>query len=188
MENKEKAFSIGKIIQIRIWDGFGFNQFSGSVFWIRIRIQEGKNYPQKAKKNPRNFMFSSAGCSLLKAEGWLPVLYGCLGIGKLQFLIQKLLIFFSSKFLFYFRSSNLKSGLDPDQMNTVRIRNTGKINVLDSYLPNTDPDPLLNTDPVRIRIQTGFGSRPDSDPVPIRIQTGFGSRPRFIMAKFVLKN
>jgi len=61
--------------------------------WIRIqiwiRIQEGKNDPQN-RKNSRNFMFWSAGCSLegLKAS---PVdrtyfMEGGLGINKLPFL------------------------------------------------------------------------------------------------------
>ncbi len=39
------------------------------VFGIRIRIQEGKNDPQKVEKI-RNFMFWSAGCFLLRAEGF----------------------------------------------------------------------------------------------------------------------
>ncbi len=34
-------------LRIRIPIGSGFNQVSGSGFEIRIRIQEGKNYPQK---------------------------------------------------------------------------------------------------------------------------------------------
>jgi hypothetical protein len=40
------------VFRIRIWIGSGFNQVSGSVsgFGIQIRIQEGKNYPQKNKK------------------------------------------------------------------------------------------------------------------------------------------
>jgi hypothetical protein len=67
--------------------GSGFNQVtgSGSVFGIRIKIQEGKNDPQK-KKKIRIFMFYSAGCSLLNAEGFfcnLDFLYGGLGKGKL---------------------------------------------------------------------------------------------------------
>ncbi len=60
---------------------------SGSAFKkrIRIRIQEGKNDPKNRKKY-RIFKFWSAGCSLLRAEGFscsLGVLYGALGIGKL---------------------------------------------------------------------------------------------------------
>ncbi len=61
-------------------DSFGASG-SGSVFEIRIRIQEGKSNPQKL----RNFMLLRAGCSLLRAEGFfcnLDVLYGGLGIGK----------------------------------------------------------------------------------------------------------
>jgi hypothetical protein len=54
-----------------------------------------KNREQKK----RNFIFSSAGCSLLRAAGFLcslDVLYGGLGIDKLQFLIKKLFNFFSA--------------------------------------------------------------------------------------------
>ncbi len=70
---------------IRIPIGSGFNQVSGSGSVFGIRIQEGKNDPQKKKKF-RNLMFWSVGCSLLRAEGffcYLEVLYGGLGIGKL---------------------------------------------------------------------------------------------------------
>jgi hypothetical protein len=78
--------------------GFG----SGSAWirinlscWIRIRIQiadpdpGGQKLPQKIEKRTE---FSS-GCSLLRAEGFscsLGVLYGGLGISKLQFLIKKI--------------------------------------------------------------------------------------------------
>jgi hypothetical protein len=51
---------------------------------FRIRIREGKNDLQKRKK-VRNFMFKSAGYSLLRVEGYscgLDVLYGGLGISK----------------------------------------------------------------------------------------------------------
>jgi hypothetical protein len=43
-------------------------------------------------------MFQSAGCSLLRAEGifCVDVLYEGLGIGKLQFLIQKKSKFYSA--------------------------------------------------------------------------------------------
>jgi hypothetical protein len=59
---------------------------SGSAFklWIRIRIQEGKNDPQKYKKS-RIFMFLSTGCSFLRDEGFscsLGVLNEGLRIGK----------------------------------------------------------------------------------------------------------
>ncbi len=72
--------------------------------WIRIRIQiadpdpdpGGQNDP-KIRKKDRIFIFWSAGCSLLRAEGFscsLGVLYGGLGIIKLQFLIKKIKIKF----------------------------------------------------------------------------------------------
>ncbi len=84
----------------------GFGSGSGSAWirinlscWIRIRIQiadpdpdpGGKN-DSKNRKKDRIFIFWSAGCSLLRAEGFscsLGVLYGGLGISKLQFLIKK---------------------------------------------------------------------------------------------------
>jgi len=59
--------------------------------WIRIRIQiadpdpGGQKWPTNRKKY-RIFMFWSARCSLLRAEGFscsLGVLYEGLGIGKL---------------------------------------------------------------------------------------------------------
>ena len=51
------------------------------------------------KEEEKNFMFSSAWCSLVRAEGFFcsfDVLYGRLGIGKLQFLVKKILNIFSS--------------------------------------------------------------------------------------------
>jgi hypothetical protein len=56
----------------------------------------------KNRKKLRNFMFLSARCSLLRAEGFscsLDVLYGGLGISKLQILIKKY-EFFSQLFNF----------------------------------------------------------------------------------------
>jgi hypothetical protein len=54
-------------VRIRIQIGSGFNQVSGSVSGTKpgIRIREDKNDPQKKLGN---FMFGSAGCSLLRAE------------------------------------------------------------------------------------------------------------------------
>jgi hypothetical protein len=49
----------------------------------------------KNRKKSRIFMILSTGCSLLRAEGFscsLGVLYGGLGISKLQFLIKKIVI------------------------------------------------------------------------------------------------
>jgi hypothetical protein len=59
----------------------------------------------KKRNKLRNLMFCSAGCSLLRAEGFfcsLDVLYGGLGIGKLQILIKKILHFFSAVIFFNF--------------------------------------------------------------------------------------
>ncbi len=51
----------------------------------------------KKRKKSRIFMFLGTGCSLLRAEAFscsLGVLYGGLGISKLQFLIKKIKIKF----------------------------------------------------------------------------------------------
>ncbi len=72
---------------------------------IRIRTQTadpdpdpgGKKLHQINRKKDRIFIFWSAGCLLLRAEGFsctLGVLYGGLGISKLQFLIKKMTIKF----------------------------------------------------------------------------------------------
>jgi hypothetical protein len=58
-------------------------------------------------------MFLNTGCSLLRAEGFscsLGVLYGGLGISKLQFLIKKIEIKFPAINFFNFCSSNPGSG------------------------------------------------------------------------------
>jgi hypothetical protein len=60
----------------------------------------------KNRKKWINFIFWSAGCSLLRAKGFscsLTILYGGLGISKLQFLIKKRrkdfsAVFFSTNF------------------------------------------------------------------------------------------
>jgi hypothetical protein len=60
----------------------------------------GSRRAQMAHKNEeksRIFMFLSTGCSLLRGEGFscsLGVLYGGLGISKLQFFIKKIEIKF----------------------------------------------------------------------------------------------
>ncbi len=81
------------------------------VLWIRIRIRirsgldpdsvvfpesiSGSRRAKMAQKNRKellNFIFWRAGCSPLRAKGFscsLDVLYGCLGIIKLKFLIKK---------------------------------------------------------------------------------------------------
>jgi hypothetical protein len=68
-------------------------------------------------------MVLSAGCSLLKAEGFfcnLYVLYGGLGIGKLYFLIKKLNLFSAVNF---FQFLFIKT-LNPDW---IRIGNQSKM-------------------------------------------------------------
>jgi hypothetical protein len=78
-------------------------------------------------------MFLSTGCSLLMADGLsysLGVLYGGLGINKLQFLIKKIEIKFPAVNFFNFRSSNPGSG------SGIRIRNPDP--QLEKML---DPDP-----------------------------------------------
>jgi hypothetical protein len=65
----------------------------------------GQKWPTKIEKNSTNFMFLSTGCSLLRAEGFscsLGVLYGGLGISKLQFLIKKIEIKFPAINFFQF--------------------------------------------------------------------------------------
>ncbi len=88
--------------------GSGFNQVGGSGY-RRAKLTH------KNRKKLRNFMFWSAGCSLLRAEGLLlyrslDVLNEGLGISKLQFLIKKISIFFSCEFVFVFCPKNPGSG------------------------------------------------------------------------------
>ncbi len=97
-----------------IVQGYGsgsvFNRASRSESVFGIRIQEGKNDPQKEKK----FMFCSVGWPLLWAAGFfcnLDTLYGGLGIGKLRFLIIKKIEFFSTVIFFKFL---VIKALDPD--------------------------------------------------------------------------
>jgi len=74
----------------------------------------------KNRKKSRIFMLLLTGCSLLRAEGFscsLGVLYGGLGISKLQFLIKKIKIKFLVVIFFNFRSSN------PGSETGIRIRN-----------------------------------------------------------------
>jgi hypothetical protein len=91
--------------------------------WIRIRIQIADPDPDphtncgsgsgsrrtkmtpKYRKKDRIFIFWSAGCSLLKAESFscsLGVLYGGLGVSKLQFFIKKIKIKFLVEIFFQF--------------------------------------------------------------------------------------
>jgi hypothetical protein len=69
--------------------------------------------PPITEKRWRNFLFCSAGCFLLRDEGFsfgLDVLYWDLEISKLQFLIKKQVLIFSSDEFFKF--SEIKP-LDP---------------------------------------------------------------------------
>ncbi len=66
--------------------------------WTRIRSTRAK-MTHKNRRKLWNFMFWSAWCSLLRAEGFfcsLDVLYGSLEIGELQFCSKKYLIVFSA--------------------------------------------------------------------------------------------
>ena len=72
-------------------------------------------------------MFLSTGCSLLRAEGFscsLGVLYGGLGISKLQFLIKKLEIKFPAINFFNFSHQTLDPDPDPGSGSAIR-RNAG---------------------------------------------------------------
>ncbi len=83
----------------------------------------------KTRKKYRIFMFLSTGCSLLRAEGFscsLGVLYGGLGISKLQFLIKKISIKFPA--IDFFKYLVLKPG--------IRIRN-----------PDPQLEKMLDLDP-----------------------------------------
>ncbi len=102
-----------------------------------ICIQSGQ-WPTKVEK----FMFWSVGWPLLWAAGFfcnLDILYGGLGIGKLQFLIKKNLIFFSAVIFFQFL---VIKALEPD-WTRIRIRIGLQPQPLD---PDPDPE-KLNTDP-----------------------------------------
>jgi hypothetical protein len=78
----------------------------------------------KNRKKYRIFMFLSAGCFLLRAEGFsccLGVLYEGLGINKLQFLIKRKM---KIKFIAVnFFSILGHQTLDPDPGSGIRIRN-----------------------------------------------------------------
>ncbi len=108
------------------WIESEFNQVSGSGSGSRRA-----NITHKNRKKLRNFMFWSAGCSLLRAESLscsLDVLYGGQGISKVQFL-QKHMAFFSAVNFFKFL---VIKPLVPDWMRIV-IQPT----ILD---PDPDPD------------------------------------------------
>jgi hypothetical protein len=79
-------------------------------------------------------MFLSTGCSLLRSEGFscsLGILYGGLGISKLQFLIKKI-----SSYKFFSILGHQTLDPDPESGSGIRIRNPDP--QLEKML---DPDP-----------------------------------------------
>ncbi len=82
--------------------GCGSGSVSGSALIWPAGSGSGSSRAKmtyKNRKKYRIFMFWSTGCSLLRAEGFfcsLSVLYGGLGISKLQFLIMKIKILITS--------------------------------------------------------------------------------------------
>jgi hypothetical protein len=78
----------------------------------------------KIEQKYRTFMFGSARCSLLRAEGFfcsLGVLYGGLGISKLQFLIKKIKIQSSSCKFFSILGHQTRIRIrDPDPGSAIR--------------------------------------------------------------------
>jgi hypothetical protein len=104
---------------------------SGSGFASRIRIQEGKNSPEKQQIN---FIFSSAGNSLLRAEGFpcsLDVLYGGLE-SNCNFWSKKRRNNFSRIFFLQFLViKTLDPYPDPDSMNPQHCNNLRLIDFRD---------------------------------------------------------
>ncbi len=91
-------------------------------------------------------MFWSARCSFLRAKGYscsLEVLYGGLGISKLQFLIKKYQNFFSCKFFPYFGHKTLDPDLDRYSAMKcwIRIQISIQHEMLDPDLESINPDP-----------------------------------------------
>ncbi len=90
----------------------------------------------KNRKKSRIFMLLSTGCSFLRAEGFscsLGVLYGDLGISKLQFLIKKWKLISSCKFF------KILKTLDPDPESGSAIRkNDGSGSVKSMRIRNPD--------------------------------------------------
>ncbi len=116
--------------------------------WRQIQSGQWNGFPdsesgsgsRRAKITHKNWKkFWSAGCSLLRADGFswsLEVLYGGLGISKMQYLIQKISIFFSCKFVPILGHKNPGFGLDLDGYSLISLK---------CWL---DPDPdSMNPDP-----------------------------------------
>jgi|LakMenE01Jun11ns_1017448.scaffolds.fasta_scaffold9762832_1 hypothetical protein len=136
-------------------------------------------------------MFWSVGWRFLRDEGFfcnLDILYGGLGIGKLQFLIKKNLIFFSV--VIFFKLLVIKA-LDTDW---IRIRISLQHQTLDPdpEKMNTDPKPclklFLSSRENNLGCHSGSGS-PPTIPVPgVRGQksTGSGSATLVFKAGWIL--
>jgi hypothetical protein len=96
----------------------------------------GQKWPTNIEKKERIFMFWNAGCSFLRAEDFslcLCVLYGDLGITKLQFFYQKNILFFWCKFfpIFGHQNPGFKTGFGSGS--AIR-KNTGSGSVSGSAL------------------------------------------------------
>ncbi len=94
----------------------------------------------------------------MRAEGFfcnLDILYGGLGIGKLQFLIKKKFNFFSA--VIYFQFLVIKA-LDPD---SIRIRIGLQPQTLDPDPDqmNADPKPWFRTRYVNITFESGYADQ-----------------------------
>ncbi len=97
----------------------------------------------KNRKKYRIFMFLCTGCSLLRTEGFynsLGVLYGGLGISKLQFLIKKIEIKFPTINFFQFQVINPWIRIrdpDPQSDKSMRIQNPGFVQYVFAVLSRT---------------------------------------------------
>jgi hypothetical protein len=127
--------------KISIYQGFGSGSVSGSaLIWV-ARSGSGSRRAKithKSRKKSRIFMFLSTGCSLLRVEGFscsLGVLYGGLGISKLQFLIKKIKIIFPAINFFSILGHQT---LDPGSWSGSGIRIWNPDQQLEKML---DPDP-----------------------------------------------
>ncbi len=116
---KQKSIHCKPVFRNRIGSGFS-GSGSGIRIRIMVRIQGGKNDPQKLKfqEHFEVLMFSLEGFSCS-----LDVLYGGLGIGKLQYLIQNIKKKISTLIFLNFWSSKLESGLVFSPKCWIRIRN-----------------------------------------------------------------
>jgi hypothetical protein len=117
-------------------------------------------------------MFLSVGWPLLRAEGFfcnLDILYGGLGIGKLQFLIKKNSNFVS--YVIFFQFLVIK-GLDPDW---IRIR----FGLQDPTL-DPDPDPeKINMDP-KPCLYSGRGKF-----MPLPLKSKILETPGFVVTDYI---